>query len=391
MIEELRQVDESVLTTLHDLRREREALKQRLARMQEAGSEVPEKVLARVRGDYEARIAALADKAAPLQDTARGDYGRLLPLLEKAREACETLRLDQEELALRHRLGEFDDDEHRDRTAELDSNRRTAEEKAAAISEVVERLAGAFDSPAELAPLTTSELRIPAAAAGDAGASGASGDVRAGAAGESGAAAVAQEEDGTLMLPPEPPAAPAPPPRQEASDEPPVWVPSIAWRDSGPASGSSEEPWKAAAAPFTEPPAAPPTLQASSPRGPQGLQRGPTAEFEPEAPTSGLPAHPAPGSRARLEALDADLEQQPHYLEPLTFIGRTPENQIRIYKPAVSRRHAQITETDEGWMLRDLSSENGTYVNGQRVTERLLAEGDRVQFGTSRFVLHLAT
>ncbi|MEO8198859.1 MAG: FHA domain-containing protein, partial [Thermoanaerobaculia bacterium] len=76
---------------------------------------------------------------------------------------------------------------------------------------------------------------------------------------------------------------------------------------------------------------------------------------------------------------------------PLTFIGRTPENQIRIYKPAVSRRHAQISETETGWLLRDLSSENGTYVNGQRVTERLLADGDRVQFGTSRFVLHLAT
>ncbi len=115
--------------------------------------------------------------------------------------------------------------------------------------------------------------------------------------------------------------------------------------------------------------------------------------IEPEAPTSGIPAPPAspPTPRARLEALDGDLEPQPHYLEPLTFIGRTPENQIRIYKPAVSRRHAQITETDAGWLLRDLSSENGTYVNGQRVTERLLADGDRVQFGTSRFVLRLAT
>lgn len=95
--------------------------------------------------------------------------------------------------------------------------------------------------------------------------------------------------------------------------------------------------------------------------------------------------------RARLEALDSDLDPQAHELEPLTFIGRTPENQVRIYKPAVSRRHAQITETDAGWLLRDLSSENGTYVNGQRITERLLAEGDRIQFGTSRFVLRLAT
>ena len=50
MIEELQQVDDSVLTSLLDLRRERDALRQRLARMQESASEVSEKVLARVRG-----------------------------------------------------------------------------------------------------------------------------------------------------------------------------------------------------------------------------------------------------------------------------------------------------------------------------------------------------
>ena len=98
---------------------------------------------------------------------------------------------------------------------------------------------------------------------------------------------------------------------------------------------------------------------------------------------AGVP-RPARGARRRASS------RQPHYLEPLTFIGRTPENQIRIYKPAVSAATPQITETDAGWLLRDLSSENGTYVNGQRITERLLVDGDRVQFGTSRFVLHIA-
>src|SRR5690349_2503436 len=100
MIEELRQVDDSVLTSLIELKREREALHQRLARMQEAASDVSEKVLARVRSDYEARIAALDDKAAPLKDAARGEYGRLLPALEKAQAECDTFKLDQEELAL---------------------------------------------------------------------------------------------------------------------------------------------------------------------------------------------------------------------------------------------------------------------------------------------------
>jgi hypothetical protein len=179
------------------------------------------------------------------------------------------------------------------------------------------------------------------------------------------------------------------------SPEPPVWVPTTAWSHSKPTGPAPEEPWRAAGAPLLD---QVPQVEPVQPSGAPAMAEvsttvEPAAEIEPEAPTKGIAAQPAPppSSRARLEALDADLEPQPHFLEPLTFIGRTPENQIRIYKPAVSRRHAQITETDAGWLLRDLSSENGTYVNGQRITERLLGEGDRVQFGTSRFVLRLTS
>ena len=113
MIEELQHVDDSILTSLIELRHERDALRQRLARMQESASKVSEPVLARVRGDYEARIAALDAKASPLKDAARGAFGRLKPLLDEAQGVCETLRLDQEEVELRHSLGEFDDDVHR--------------------------------------------------------------------------------------------------------------------------------------------------------------------------------------------------------------------------------------------------------------------------------------
>jgi hypothetical protein len=376
MIEELRQVDDSVLASLIDLRRERDALRQRLARMQESASQVSEKVLARVRGDYEARITALDDKAQPLKDAARAAYGRIKPLLDQAQQARETLRLDQEELELRHSLGEYDDAEHGERAARLGESLRVAEDRIAEISGFLAQFVGAFDSPDELAPATTSQVDIPARLATS---SAPLSEPRP--APLPPALGAPHEDDGTLMLPPEPPPAPEPPP--PASSEPPVWAAPVAWATSTPAPAAPEEPWRAAvAAPADEPAAS----------WPPGQPAAPEEAVEPEAATSGIPAPPlsAPASRARLEALDSDLEPQPHYLEPLTFIGRTPENQIRIYKPAVSRRHAQITETDAGWLLRDLSSENGTYVNGQRITERLLVDGDRVQFGTSRFVLHIA-
>src|SRR6187402_2506832 len=188
MIEELQQVDDSALTSLLDLRRERDALRQRLARMQEAASDVSEQVLARVRSDYEARIAALDDKAAPLKDAARGAYGRLQPLLEKARAECDTLRLDREEIELRHRLGEFDEEEYRAKSTELDDGLNAAEGRTTEISDFVARFLSAFDSPDELAPATTSQLAIPVAVA-------AAADAAAAAA----AAGDRPEEDGTLM------------------------------------------------------------------------------------------------------------------------------------------------------------------------------------------------
>ena len=165
MSEELQPVDESVLTSLIDLRRERDALRQRLARMQEAAADLSEKVLARVRSDYESRIAALDAKAAPLKDAARGTYGGLLPQLDRARAECESLRLDREEIVLRHELGEFDVAEYRDREARSDESLSAAEERVETLSGVVERFRGAFDSAEELAPATTSQVGLPESSA----------------------------------------------------------------------------------------------------------------------------------------------------------------------------------------------------------------------------------
>ena len=390
MIEELQHVDDSILTSLIELRHERDALRQRLARMQESASKVSEPVLARVRGDYEARIAALDAKASPLKDAARGAFGRLKPLLDEAQGVCETLRLDQEEVELRHSLGEFDDDVHREKAAQITENLRGAQERSAEISALAARFAAAFDSPDELAPASTSQIDLSAAAADPAPAPAST-------------APMQNDNDGTQILPPEPPPAPTPPaapPLPADSPEPPLWLPGAAWSASAtaePARATTEELWRAATeAPVQARVEAPVEAQHAPAAAETATDASaPEAPAEPEAATSGIPARPEgerePAPRARLEALDGDLDPQPHYLEPLTFIGRTPENQVRIYKPAVSRRHAQITESASGWLLRDLSSENGTYVNGQRINEHLLADGDRVQFGTSRFVVRLTS
>ena len=63
-----------------------------------------------------------------------------------------------------------------------------------------------------------------------------------------------------------------------------------------------------------------------------------------------------------------------------TLLGRSEVCDIRLPGRAVSRRHAQIAQTNQGYILRDLDSKNGTFVNGQEVEGTgVLRDGDEIQ------------
>ncbi len=63
-------------------------------------------------------------------------------------------------------------------------------------------------------------------------------------------------------------------------------------------------------------------------------------------------------------------------------LGRDPRNDIVISHPQVSRRHARISREGNVWLIDDLGSTNGTFLNGRRLTEpRVLTHGDRVTLG----------
>ena len=64
------------------------------------------------------------------------------------------------------------------------------------------------------------------------------------------------------------------------------------------------------------------------------------------------------------------------------FIGRDLSNDIVINDPEISRRHARLINQGSGFMVEDLGSTNGTFVNGQRlVGPNVLRPGDVVTFG----------
>jgi hypothetical protein len=69
-------------------------------------------------------------------------------------------------------------------------------------------------------------------------------------------------------------------------------------------------------------------------------------------------------------------------------IGRTQDCDLRIADLSVSRRHAQLDRSEDGWLLRDLSSHNGTRVNGWLVREPVpVRPGDILQFGSATFII----
>ena len=69
-------------------------------------------------------------------------------------------------------------------------------------------------------------------------------------------------------------------------------------------------------------------------------------------------------------------------------IGRTQDSDLRIADLSVSRRHAQLSRAEDGWLLRDLGSHNGTRVNGWLVREPVpVRPGDLVQFGSALFLI----
>ena len=63
------------------------------------------------------------------------------------------------------------------------------------------------------------------------------------------------------------------------------------------------------------------------------------------------------------------------------MVGRDRTCSIVLSHPAVSRRHARITLTGASWVLEDLKSANGTYVNNTSVERAKLKAGDVVRFG----------
>ena len=67
-------------------------------------------------------------------------------------------------------------------------------------------------------------------------------------------------------------------------------------------------------------------------------------------------------------------------------VGREADNAVLVVDKSVSRHHAEIKRERTGFVLRDQQSSYGTFVEGMRIREVVLKDGDRVRFGRRGFV-----
>jgi len=89
-----------------------------------------------------------------------------------------------------------------------------------------------------------------------------------------------------------------------------------------------------------------------------------------------------------LEILEGpDAGQSFPLLSDSFHVGRHSQCEIVLRDPEVSRRHVKISREEAGWLLDDLGSTNGTWLNGQRITRQLVVPGEKLRLGQTVAVI----
>jgi hypothetical protein len=94
----------------------------------------------------------------------------------------------------------------------------------------------------------------------------------------------------------------------------------------------------------------------------------------------------APASRAAARGVLRGRQGDYQLTEPVTVLGRSRRCDIVLTDPNVSRQHAEIRRQDDGFMLLDLGSTNGSRVNRRDVKQVVLQHGDRIELGTTELL-----
>ena len=202
---------------------------------------------------------------------------------------------------------------------------------------------------------------------------GAGARVRLGGAGDDGLLLLLGAEAAPPPPPPPPPAVPEAPATEKVATQ--KVVPTVAGAAETPAM-EKVSTQKLGAGSDTERPA---TQKLVPSQASAADERPATAKVAPGQPPAGqvvAAQHPATGRVATAH----------HLASGLIRIGRDDVNDIVLDELSVSRKHAEVRQTADGFEVVDLGSTNGTFHNGRQVSRAALREGDLISIGRHRFV-----
>ncbi len=85
---------------------------------------------------------------------------------------------------------------------------------------------------------------------------------------------------------------------------------------------------------------------------------------------------------AKLQVLSGPLTGQSYELKvDTTTVGRVEDNAFQIADPSVSSHHCEVLLKGADVVIRDLNSTNGSFINGEKITESVLQPGQRLRLG----------
>jgi pSer/pThr/pTyr-binding forkhead associated (FHA) protein len=93
-------------------------------------------------------------------------------------------------------------------------------------------------------------------------------------------------------------------------------------------------------------------------------------------------------SHFKLKGTSGSVINQSFPFADSIVLGSSSGCDVQVDEPGISARHAEIQLVDDrSLLLKDLGSETGTLLNGEKVVESLLGSGDEIRIGTSRWML----
>ncbi len=319
-------------------------IKDRLIRIDENRENVSDSVYDRVRKDYDARLDLANDNLLKAKNNIDAELSALAETREKVHSQLKQHEQRLEEIVFRNNLGEYKSDDFQNASKLEQDKINRFETVLAAVDNNIHRYESIFDNNAELfldkdiqenTKDETNNQHVQEASASNEPATDDSGYI------------IEDKESDYFGSPID--IMPS-----GSSDE--VAVP----KESNPKDQSID------ISNASEPPSVPYDVSITK-----------HSPIEPESARESIPTK----KPARMVVINSEIAGSAFPLKGKLSIGRADSNAITIKDAKASRQHAQVLQHGNEFVVTDLNSSNGTYVNDERIEEYVLSNGDEIQIG----------